>query len=1121
MPADMLPRMRVGVLGAVQAWTDGGDPLDLGTRKQRAIVAALALAGGQPLPVDRIVDLLWGDEPPPGVATTLQTYIAGLRKVIEPDRAPRAPAEVLVTVGSAYALRLAAGATDVEDFEARLASARALLGELVSAPVTALPSASDPARVAEARARLTEALALWRGTPYDELGEYAEAERVRLEEERVTALELVAVCDLAAGDAGGAATRLESLTGRYPLRERLWALRALALTRSGRQADALAALREVRTLLDEELGIDPSPQLRDLETRILQQDPALVAAPAPLGVAVPSARPRGAAVRADGWPMVGRDGALAELVDLLDAADTGEPQFAAVVGEPGIGKSRLCRELSRAAVERDALVLVGRCSQDDGAPPLWPWASVLDPLPGAPVLLGTSPPAGVSADEAGFALRETVRRTLAEAATDRTLLVILDDLHWADSASLYLLAHLAQNADSARLLVLSTWRSHPEPAGALAVVADTLARRHATRIDLAGLGAGDAARLVEVVTGSAPEPQLVGALCRRTDGNPFFLVEYARLAGTAPEGLAAASPPRAVSDVLARRLAALPGPCLDLVRPAAVLGRQFDLAALRALVGLPEEEVLDGLEPAVRAGLVEEHGIDRFRFSHALVRDAAYESVALSRRARLHARAAEYAEASGLVSDAARHWLESGPAHAARAWRSAVDAAGLARVVFAHEEAAELMLAAVRAHEDDPGGSWVDRYDMLMLLLDDRRQAADWTGLTRGMIAALRLAQAHGDVERSALAAEAGYTGALWQPRTHAEHLPVVIDALRSALRDLPPEDGDLRCRVMLSLAVELYYTSGPAEREALSEQALAMARRLGDDGLLLRALFAGTLAVWRPSTAELRLRYLDEAVDLARRSGDEAAIANTLTLQACCRGELGLVRESVEHTDEVLAIGRRRRLRYVVLVMCGYLAPLAAMAGRHDEAAALLGEMSGLLDSASLPQSVEAVGGAGVSVGIWRGDGDLASRQMSALAGSSLIPTGPAVGVFLARAGRTDEALAWLHEVDLGDPPDDWSAQVLWPILAEAAVLLGDHALAARTYEHLAPWAGRMAMAGTGSAIGPVDAYLAMAAARTGATQVAVQHLDDAERLCAEWGVPLCGKWVRSLHSRLGLDVP
>ena len=262
-------QVRVGILGAAEARLDGA-AVDLGTRKQRALLAALAMRRGQPVGQDALVDLLWGDSPPTAVTATLQGYVARLRRALEPDRPPRAPSEVLVTQQTGYALMIPDDALDAARFEAVVGAARQRLGAGINAEL-------DADELERLFASLNDGLSLWRGLPYTELEDApaAQAERARLEELRAIALEDRAVAALGLGRHAMVAGELEVLTSTYPLRERLWGLRALALTRSGRQADALEVLRQVRELLAEELGLEPGAELRSLQTAVLRQDPSL------------------------------------------------------------------------------------------------------------------------------------------------------------------------------------------------------------------------------------------------------------------------------------------------------------------------------------------------------------------------------------------------------------------------------------------------------------------------------------------------------------------------------------------------------------------------------------------------------------------------------------------------------------------------------------------------------------------------------------------------------------------------------------------------------------------------------------------------------------------------------
>jgi DNA-binding SARP family transcriptional activator len=1125
--------MRVGVLGAVQA-SLGDDPVDLGTRKQRALVAALAMNHGRPVSVDALVDMLWAEGAPPGVSGTLQAYIAGLRRTLEPGRVARAPSTVLVTVAPGYALRVGEDDLDAARFDRAVSRAHRRIGQLARLhDRSGLTTEELTAVVGD----LDDALALWRGTPYLELEDapFAVAERARLEELRVVALEDRAVAALELGQHATVAGELEALTTAYPLRERLWGLRALALTRAGRQAEALDALREVRDVLAEELGLEPGLELRDLQAAVLRQDPALDWQPAS-----PSPRPQSGAPpqRAEGaaeptttsvatariqsfvptlppWPLVGRSEQLAELVGALDRAESGTVALAALVGEPGIGKSRLAGELARVAGERGATVLLGRCSQDDGAPPLWPWQQVLRGL-------GRELPETTEQDEDGggrFRAWEAIAGAVAEAASGRTIVVLLDDLHWADVASLRVLRLLGETVQDGRLLVLGTWRSHPEPADALLDAVETFARQHAVRIDLHGLTTDEASRVVEAVSESTPSDAEAASLRQRTDGNPFFLVEYARLAregGDLSALLAEAHPPAAVHDVLVRRLRRLPESTVSLLRWAALVGRQFDLATLAAVSRVEEDELLDHLDPALDAGLVREDGIDRYLFGHALVRDTIYGAIPAARRARAHARVAQsLAGTSGRENEVARHWLAAGPAYASRAWLAAVGAAALARRLHAYEESADLLRSALETLPQDPDSTARERYDVLMDLADAQRWSGDWEGLVGTAEAAIAVADELADVELLGHAATLTSVGALWQSGPHGTVNETVVEALRRALAGLPPADGGLRCRVMLGLALEIYYGSTFEERMALVEGGLAMARRIDDDGLLLDACQLAYVAIWRPSTAGFRRDLVTEGMELAHRLGNERAYVVTTTLRAVVAGELGLVGEMWEHAVVARDWAQRLRLPYGLIVLDSLELPWLAMAGDFDECVRRMDDIVRLDQEMTLSQTEDATAGALLSLRLWQGRSLEVAPVLERFAEHSVLPVTSTMLVFWLRAGEADRArqYAATHTVRVDD--DDWFSMLNWCAAAEASLGLDDHAMASAAYDRLAPFSGHSCCAGSGNAMGPVDAFLAHAAAAVGEVELAGRHADRALELCEQWQIPLAAQWLRDQRDR------
>lgn len=1113
------PCMRVGLLGPAEVSLQGS-PVDLGTRKQRALLAALALHRGRAVPVDTLVDLLWADRPPEGVAGTLQAYVAGLRKALEPDRPSRAAANVLVTVSPGYALRLGPDALDVSRFEAAVSATHQALAPMATVPPGATPTLCRD-DLAAAVDRLDEVLALWRGTPFQELDEApaAVAERVRLEELRLVALEDRASAGLALGNHATVAAELEALTATHPLRERLWALRAVALTRSGRQAEALEVLHEVRRLLVDELGIEPGVELRELQTAVLRQDPALtyVAAPAAVGPSTgyaPMPPPRAPAGQR--WPLVGREQEVEDLVGTLEAAVSGTPSFAAVVGEPGMGKSRLTEELAAVALARGVPVLVGRCSQDEGAPPLWPWASVLSGLgAGLPTETGTED------ESTRFRSWDDICTTLLQAAADRPLLVLLDDLHWADVSSLRVLGLLLETAREGRLAVVATWRDRPAPTGALAAVADGLARRHATRINLEGLPATQAARVVEAVAAATPSMEQAEALQARTDGNPFFLVEYARLVGHGGDLgalLAEPHPPAAVTEVLSRRVEKLPDATARLLRTASVVGRDFDLRTLCGATGLDEDRALDELEPALDAGLVLDAGGDRFRFAHALVRDTVYGSLSPSRRSRTHRLVAEHLEGvPGRETEVALHWFEAGQGHAGRAWRAARTAAEQARLVYAYDEAEDMLRRALALLDDDPEATTLDEYDVLQHLATTVQLAGKWLDLRQVVHRMIELADWLGDVELLARAAVMPSNGALWQAADHGKVDEPTAAALRRALAELPPEDGPLRCRAMLSLASEIYYGVTAQEREALAEQGLAMARRIGDPALLLSACQIAFISTWRAATAESRLALADEAIALARALGDDSALTSTLTVRAVVAGELGDIDTMEQLSAEARLRAERYRQLYSLIVLDSLEVPWVAMRGEWEEAERLTRHLAATGEKMALAQYGDAIAGAMLSLGMWQQRNEEILPLLRARETESDLPVLPAVVVVLIRLGRLDEARAHLAEHPFDLDVDTWFAMLPWSLAGEIALGLGDRDLARDAYTRLAPYAGRTCSAGSGVAMGPVDTFLALAAAAAGDADLAARHADDARALCRAWRIPLAEQWLLDKRDQYG----
>ncbi|HEX6659220.1 MAG TPA: BTAD domain-containing putative transcriptional regulator, partial [Ilumatobacter sp.] len=727
----------------------GGEPLDLGGPKQRAVLAVLVLSVGRVVSVDRIVDELWGDEPPARALGTLQAYVFNLRRVLEPGRAPRAPASVLASQPPGYVLQVAGDAVDAVRFERAIAQAQALL---------------DAGRPAEAHAELSSAMALWRGPPLADLAaeSFTRDPIARLTDLHEVAVETRLAADLALGRHATAAVELGDLVRREPLRERPWELLMLAQYRAGRQGDALRAYDQARRVLIDELGVEPGPALMRLQRQVLDQDPALdwhPSAPVTMARVAPVPAPSAAAPRDT---FVGRRVELAAVRDLLTPDGT---QYALIGGEAGAGKSRLAQEFAAAAAAAGRLVVVARCSETPGTPAFWPWRQVMralvDNLPEAdaqraigsarahiarvvPERVGSpagDPPRGESADTALFQLYDSVTAFVARATVERPLAFVLDDLQWADPSSLRVLLYLLTDPRVRRLRLVATYRdTDAVPGSALHDTLTALAGESSVlRLSLGGLERDDVRELIELVTEQRPDDDVVEAVRARTGGNALFVTELSRLLaaeGRLSDPEAAASPmrfPDELQAVINRRLSRLPAAARGMLTAACVIGEEFTIDVLAEVLGMTIDELLDPLETIVLTRIVtEEARPGSYRFAHSLIRDVLYDGLSRSRRSRWHARITAAMErmwaddpephATELAFHASRG-AEAGTAE--QAVQYGVLAAREAAVRLAYDQEATCWQQALDALELARPADRATRYDILMGLSRARRCAGD------------------------------------------------------------------------------------------------------------------------------------------------------------------------------------------------------------------------------------------------------------------------------------------------------------------------------------------------------------------------------------------------------------
>ncbi|MER5525331.1 BTAD domain-containing putative transcriptional regulator [Streptomyces sp. NPDC002677] len=639
--------LRVRVLGPLGADV-AGTPVELGAPRQRAVLALLIAARGGVVPVDRMAEALWRGEPPAKASVSLHAYLSNLRRSLEPGRPPRAPATVLVTAPPGYALRLAGDAVDAWRFESWVRRAR-------------------DAPAAEARLLLAEALGWWRGPAFAEHADeaWAAAEVARLTGLRTEARELAVAADLRTGRVAQAATDAESLVRDSPLREEGWRLLALAQWACDRQADALSSLRRATAVLREELGCDPGPALRRLEQAVLngRLDVLRAAVPEPDAERAARAAPQ----RTGRGLFVGR-GAELRAVDAAARAARQGGTVLLVTGEAGAGKSAFLDRAAARLRQDGWRVVTGCCPEYEGAPPAWAWTEALGALarevpPARPEGLTVLLPEPENAAAAGrFRLHRVFAAGLRAAASAAPLAVLLEDLHQADAETLALV-EAAAAVTGVPLLTVAAYRPAEVGEHLLRTLA-RLAPGAPHRIALGGLPPQDTATLVDAVCGAPVDPATAAALTERTGGNPFYVLESARLLADRGARVALSEVPQGVRDVLRRRLALLPAAARAVVQLAAVLGPEAEVALLVDAADAPEEEVLAGLDAALAADLLAEPGPGRVRFVHALVRDTVYADLSGVRRSQLHTRVARLRRRHrpGEPAAPAHHFARSGSA---------------------------------------------------------------------------------------------------------------------------------------------------------------------------------------------------------------------------------------------------------------------------------------------------------------------------------------------------------------------------------------------------------------------------------------------------------------------------
>jgi DNA-binding SARP family transcriptional activator/tetratricopeptide (TPR) repeat protein len=898
----------------------------------------------------------------------------------------------------------------------------------------------------------------------------------------------------AATDRGEALSLARRRAELDPLGEEAHRALMRALAETGDAAAALAVFARLRERLARELGTAPSAATRELASG-LRATPAAMLRPAD-DQAPGRLRTRAVA------PLIGRDDALAALSTAWARTGDGTRRLALVSGEPGIGKTRLAAELVARVQAGGGAALAGRCTPE-GHIPYAPFAEALGGLAAAAGPVALADAVGVQSGElarlvpslpgapqpgdpdgARHRLLAAVDAALVAVARAGGLVLVLDDLHWADEPTLGMLAHLAGSPERARLLVVATLRTTESRAAPALASLLAILRRDPTVLDLRldGLSPEAAARLAD----AAGAEGRGAALAARAGGNPLLVEELAR-AVVEPGGV-----PSGVRELVAERVGRLGDPAAAVLATAAVAGAEFDLVTIERVAG---DGTLDALEAAVAAGLLTE--VDRrpgrFAFTHALVRDAVASSMSAARRARTHGRIAE-ALTDAPPAELAHHWRAAAdvlPGARERATAASREAAGEAVAALAFEEAARHLTLAL----DD-----LDEEDVALLLeLGAAHSKAGAIPQARAAYERARaLAVARGD--GAALAEAALGLGGVGVTILRVDE--ELVGRLEEALDALPEDDRRTRARVLGRLGVELYYAddAGRARGETCSAEAVALARATGDPEALGAALHAQRIALWRADRLDERLATTRELIALGERE-------RLLELEVQGRHwHFVDVLESgdAEAADEALERYAEATERLGIGAWSWYV-PLwrgcrAAMAGRYAEANAL-GEEAGRIGTLA--------GDANAGRNAWIQATAILFEQER----YDELEEGPALAALESSAvpGAWHSGLAWVFaargETERGRHHLDAIARDGWALLprdanhlaclhecAEAAAYLSDIDRGADLVALLAPYAGRCILNARAVNAYASGAYaLGRAATAAGDTEAAAEHLTRA----------------------------
>ena len=1081
---------------------------DLPGRQGRLLFAYLVLNRDRPVRRDELIEALWSEEgPPPTGDSLLAPPLSRLRKAIGASRLEGRGELSLTLPEDAW--------IDWEVAHQGLARARAAI------QAGDWRGAWDPAQ---------EAVSIAEGGLLPGLeAAWIDERRRELSDLRVEALEAIAAIGVGirgATELAAAESAARQAIESAPFRESARAALMEVLRARGNVAEALMVYDELRTLLMDELGTTPGPALVQLYERLLmaEDEPAPPpAAPAPAAAAPAPATPlvglpETLEEAVAGSPLVGRQAPLQRLrAELKSVEEGGSSGLILLAGEGGIGKTRLAAELAREA--ESFTVLFGRCDEEELFP-FGPWIRMLDDhlarlsegdlraliaddgpdlarlVPDLRVRFPDLPaPASSDPETERAALFSAVIR-LAERLSRRSpLLLILDDLQWADRSSLRLLRPLVRALRDAPVLLLGTYRDNELTARhpLLETLTDLERDRPLPRLHLGGLDLDEVNALVDETHGGKIDGSTVRTIREETGGNPFFVKQLVR---NLEEGGAAVarrqsggfSVPDGIRDVIQSRVARLPEGSERVLQVASLIGRKFDLVVLERVVDMPEDDLLDALDAAVRAGmLLEAQGVPgRYSFAHALLRKTLEDDLTATRRARFHRRIGEAIEArhrdhlDPFAVELARHFAAAGPEEVDRAVSYSLRAAEQAEERLAYDEVVDLSRAALEARERDEPVDEAERARLLRQLAGALWLAGRWEE-ARDHYA--RSAAAARKAEATTLFAKAalGHAGSAWERFGTEDTASVAL--LEEALAMLPPEDSPLRARLIARLGEALYYSGDSEERlPALARESVDMARRVDDLEALADALSAAQYAHWRPGQQERRLEVAYELVDVASRLGDLHFLAESHAWRAIVLIELCRREEADADLDRHARLAYQLQQPELLMHSAALRAMRALLAGRWAEGERAAAEVLG---AGERSRALDARQYYGAEMLQLRNEqarlGEMAEHFEELIGDVGPLPAWRAALAWAhVQGGRADAGRAELESLraeGIAAFPRDANYIPALTVLAHVAGELGDAELADEVEPLLRPYTNLWVVLGPGPAtLGPVAYAVALA---------------------------------------------